>query len=255
MPQAARQIPPLPVPVFLDRAREAWPFLKGMAGGHRPGLLTRGADNAPAWRALLSGLEARYPEAGPPFWAVRMWTNALWQPAYLAVAAVHLHGALPDVTGLSQMVRGSDVDGFLLPPGPEQQGDEAALIGAAGAALRDFGEAMLAEINGFLRLKRLPAERLLADRLLSLVQQLYRRDPEGMWTDYQALADRWLGAAGLAGQGRLEPLALPEGRPALLLARKGCCLDYLVPPGTLCASCPKQPEPLRRARQRAEHAA
>ena len=60
----------------------------------------------------------------------------------------------------------------------------------------------------------------------------------------------WLAAMGLVGQGDLESLMLADGREVLLIARKGCCLDYLAFPGTYCASCPKQDDDVRKTRQR-----
>ena len=37
----------------------------------------------------------------------------------------------------------------------------------------------------------------------------------------------------------------------LLVKRKGCCLDYRIDPDRLCATCPKQDNALRLARQTA----
>lgn len=57
---------------------------------------------------------------------------------------------------------------------------------------------------------------------------------------------------GLTGMGDLESVRLPGGSEVLLIARKGCCLDYLAEPGAYCASCPRQPHEVRRARQFAD---
>ncbi|MNW13803.1 hypothetical protein D3C71_2118500 [compost metagenome] len=56
---------------------------------------------------------------------------------------------------------------------------------------------------------------------------------------------------GLSGQGRLELVVAPAGQRLLIVKRKGCCLDYLIDPDRYCASCPKQDEVLRVARQTA----
>jgi hypothetical protein len=36
----------------------------------------------------------------------------------------------------------------------------------------------------------------------------------------------------------------------MIIARKGCCLDYLAFPDAYCASCPKQDDDVRLGRQR-----
>jgi hypothetical protein len=43
---------------------------------------------------------------------------------------------------------------------------------------------------------------------------------------------------------------VPAGeRQVLIVKRKGCCLDYLITPDRLCATCPKQDDAVRIARQ------
>lgn len=234
---------------FIALAQASTSFLKGDIGAAPPGWHSVGQDNSAALDALHFALRARFPQGGRPFWAVRLWTNLLWQPAYLAVIAVHEWGALPDLAGLSQRVNGSDIDGYRLRPALPMQGSTAELIDRAGAQVRAMSEIMLAEVNGYEKLKRLPARRLLADRLLGLMVRLSRQRPDLPAASIQAYSARWLAALGLTGQGDLEALPLPDGRIALVVARKGCCLDYLVDPGTYCATCPKQGDDVRRARQ------
>jgi hypothetical protein len=89
--------------------------------------------------------------------------------------------------------------------------------------------------------------------MLSLMVRLaQQQQPELPAATIQLYSERWLQALGLSGQGALETWPLPDGRTVMINARKGCCLDYLVAPGTLCASCPKQGIDLRRARQLAD---
>jgi siderophore ferric iron reductase len=236
---------------FITLGAAATGFLKGAPGGHLPGWYTLGEDNSEFLRTLYGRLEASYPQAGQPFYAVRLWTNLMWQPAYLAVIAVHLFGALPAVTTLSQSRQNLDVDGYRLRPGPMMRADLETLIAQAGKDLRAMGDAVLAEINTITKLKRVPALRLLTDRMLGLMVRLKHYRPEITVAEQHRLCGLWLDAMGLSGHGALETLELHDGQQVAIIARKGCCLDYLAFPDTYCASCPKQDDATRRARQRA----
>lgn len=226
-------------------------FMKGAPGGPLPGWHVPGADNSQLLGGLYDHLRLTYPKAGPAFWAVRLWTNLIWQPAYLAVISVHAHAAVPPLSGLSQSARGLYVDGYRLPNAAQWSGSVEEMIERAGSELGTITAAMLEEVNTFARLKPLPARRLLADRMLSLMVRL------GQWQRHlppatiRAYSDQWLAVLGLTGQGDLESVFLPDGREILIVARKGCCLDYRIDPDKLCATCPKQDNALRVARQTA----
>lgn len=225
-------------------------FMKGEPGAARPGWYKPGGDNRAMLAELHTALATTYPAAGPAFHAVRLWTNLLWQPAYLAVISAHIHGAMPDLNGLSQQRRGIYVDGYRLVPGAQQAGPVEMLIETAAAQLKPMAATMLDEVNMLVRLKPLPARRLFADRMLSLMVWLgqRRRDlpPEAI-ASYSA---QWLEALGLTGQGTLEPVEA-GGQRLLIVKRKGCCLDYLIDPDRYCATCPKQDNAVRIARQTA----
>lgn len=66
-----------------------------------------------------------------------------------------------------------------------------------------------------------------------------------------AWSEQWLDVLGLTGQGMLQPIDAEGGQRLLIVRRKGCCLDYLITPGLYCASCPKQDDAVRVARQSA----
>jgi siderophore ferric iron reductase len=235
---------------FIETGARVTGFLKGAPGGGLPGWYRAGEDNQSFLTTLYERLEQSYPEAGQPFYAVRLWTNLVWQPAYLAVIAVHLHGAVPDFSSLSQSRQNVDVNGYRLQAKPMRRGTVEEMIALAGADLRAFGDQLLGEINAVTRLKRLPALRLLTDRMLGLMVQLRQYLPGLDIAEQQRFCDLWLAAMGLEGQGSLERLTLDDGFAVLITARKGCCLDYLAFPGTYCSSCPKQDDDLRHARQR-----
>lgn len=226
-------------------------FMKGEPGAPRDGWYRPGGDNGQMLGQLHAALAATYPKAGPAFYAVRLWTNLLWQPAYLAVIATHIHGAVPDLNGMSQQRRGIYVDGYRLLPGSQTSGSVEEMIEGAGAQLKSMSAAMLDEVNALVKLKPLPAKRLFADRMLSLMVWLSqkRRDlPAAMIRGY---SESWLAMLGLTGQGDLESVSAPDGRELLIVRRKGCCLDYLIDPDRFCATCPKQDNAVRVARQTA----
>ncbi|WP_193337532.1 siderophore ferric iron reductase [Devosia beringensis] len=236
---------------LIATAAQVTGFMKGEPGPAREGWYVAGGDNAYFMAALHQALAATYRDAGPPLWAVRLWTNLIWQPAYLAVIATHIHGALPDLAQLSQQRRGVYVDGYRLVPGMQSGGSETERIARATAMLNTFTAQLLEEVNGLVKLRPLNARRLLADRMLSLMVWLSqkRRDlPPAVIEDY---CNQWLAGMGLSGQGALQTIVAPDGRAVLIVKRKGCCLDYLLDPDRLCASCPKQAENVRVARQSA----
>lgn len=224
-------------------------FLQGAPGGALPGWHVVGQDNRAILETLYARLEETYPHAGQPFYATRLWTNLMWQPAYVAVLAIHAHGALPQFSGMAQCVKGIDINGFRLAPGAQAKDETDILIARAGRELREMADSVLVEINGLTRLKRLPALRLLTDRMLGLMLRLNHFVPGTSLADQRRFCSQWLAAMELTGQGDLETLDLADGRQVLLVARKGCCLDYLAFPDTYCASCPKQDDALRIERQ------
>lgn len=234
---------------LIATAAQVTGFMKGATGGPLPGWYVPGADNTTILTALDARLAHTYPDAGPAFRAVRLWTNFLWQPAYIAVIASHIHGSLPNLAKLTQRVDGIYASGYRLSASVQTSGSPEELIALSGAALRPFASHLLEEINSVTRLKPLPARRLLAHRIVSLLERLAHWQPQLSQAELQAFSAQWLEALGLEGQARLDQIAVPEGRSVLITTRKGCCLDYRVPPLAYCASCPKQGEEARIARQ------
>ncbi|MBS3850582.1 siderophore ferric iron reductase [Devosia sp. BSSL-BM10] len=236
---------------LITTAAQVTGFMKGEPGAARPGWYRPGGDNADFMAQLYQALATTYPAAGPAFWAVRLWTNLIWQPAYLAVIGTHIHNALPDLDSLSQQRRGIYVDGYRLVPGAQSQGDVAARIERASGQLKVMSARLHQEVNAVAKLRHLPAQRLLADRMLSLMVWLRSRQPTLSVDTVVAYSEAWMAALGLSSQGQLETVRAPDGRALLIVKRKGCCLDYLIDPTRLCASCPKQDNALRVARQSA----
>ncbi|WP_160297857.1 siderophore ferric iron reductase [Devosia chinhatensis] len=235
---------------LIATAHAATGFMKGAPGAAPRGWHQLGRDNGAFLRTLQQKLMASYPAAGMPFYAVRLWTNLIWQPAYLSVIATHLQGALPDLSGIAQAQRGIYVDDYRLQPGPQHRDHTEALIGRAGPALRLYADRVLEEIQTIMPLKERFAHYLLAERMLSLMVRLRHFRPMLGVTEQLAFCTLWLDAMGLDRHGQLDVVTLPQGGEAVIVARKGCCLDYRAMPGTLCASCPKQDKTVRTARQR-----
>lgn len=236
---------------LMATAAQTTGFMKGEPGAAKPGWYQAGGDNAGFMAELLQALRTTYPAAGPAFWAVRLWTNLIWQPAYLAVIATHIHGAVPDLERLSQQRRGIFVDGYRLVPGAQQAGSVEARIALAGGQLAGMRDRLLEEVNAQVKLRPLPAKRLLADRMLSLMVWLSQKQRDVPLALIEQYCKQWLAVLELTGQGALQTITAPDGRQALIVKRKGCCLDYLIDPTRLCASCPKQDDDLRVARQSA----
>lgn len=236
---------------LIATAAMATGFMKGEPGTARAGWYRPDGDNGAMLRALHDALSATYPKAGPAFYAVRLWTNLLWQPAYLAVIAAHLHGGVPDLGGLSQQRRGIYIDGYRLVPGMQSSGSVEAMIDNAAGQLKTMAAVMLGEVNLQVKLKPLPARRLFADRMLTLMVWLSQKRRDLPAVMVRAYSDRWLEGLGLTGQGDLESVSARDGREVLIVKRKGCCLDYLIDPDRFCATCPKQDNAVRVARQTA----
>jgi ferric iron reductase protein FhuF len=126
------------------------------------------------------------------------------------------------------------------------------MIADAAGQLRAMTTSMLAEVNTLERLRETPARRLLGYRMASLMLWLGHRRPELSQDDLLATAAQWFEALDLTSHVALEAVPAGDGSEVLIVRRKGgCCLDYLIDPDRLCASCPKQPEAVRLARQTA----
>ena len=235
-----------------QHARALTGYFDGVAGTGPQDWYRPGADNSTLLRQLYTDLGRTYPDAGWPLWVVRVWTNRIWQPAFLSVIALHTAAALPDLSQMAQRRQGIHIGGYRLTGEISPVTDEWRAIDTMGRQLRALADTMYAETNTLARLKRIPALRLLTDRMLGLMTSLQRWRPDLTPDDIRARCAHWLAAMKLTGHGDLESIHLDNGHEVLVIARKGCCLDYLIEPGVYCATCPKQPDDVRMARQRAD---
>lgn len=235
--------------VLFDRARERYALLDGAVGAWRPDLAGTAPGQEAAIEALYLACRDAYPDAGPAYWATRSWNMLVWQPSMLAVLAVHECRMGIHVDRLLQRVNGTVVAGFALPEARFDTGEAETLVDDTASRLRVLSDGLYDRLTRIAKVKRLNAERLLADRLLGLLAHLADEDRAGC-DGVQAIAARWLAAAGLGSRSRLVARAEPGGGNRLHFERGACCLHYLVEPNNLCAACPKVMQSARRQRRR-----
>lgn len=229
-----------------------------LASGDSLPLIRASGENRAAILALYRHWQAQFPEAGAPYWSVRCWTLLHWQPCFLAVTAVHGVGVVPPLAALKQVLSGQGiVAGYQLPAQGWRQAEQQSAISEAGTMLARLCDHLLHQLNQVTSLKPLSARRLVADTLLLALRELPRIIPGVTPRQVLALSQQWLAATGLARQSALVPVRLDSGRQALVLDRKGCCMDYRREGGAVCASCPrlKRPERLQRQMEELSHAA
>ncbi|ABC28260.1 conserved hypothetical protein [Hahella chejuensis KCTC 2396] len=234
-----------PLDALLQAAALAHPALAGEISADNAGLIGAQTDNHDILTQLHEYWRAACPEAGRPYWAVRSWTMLIWQPTFIAVAAVHGVGVAAPLSTLGQKYAQGIVAGFRIPPVALRPAPVPLLIERSGAELAQLCEALLAQLNRIAKVKPLIAMRLVADSLLSALARLSLLTPAPSNEDIQQWAQAWLRAMNLCGYSSLTPVPLSNGRLQLTLDRKACCLHYLRQDGELCASCPKQKPEVR----------
>lgn len=202
---------------------------------------------------LVGALQARHPEAGQAYCALRAWALLVWQPAYASVLAVELAGGVLPLADLrwDVDVAEADVTGFQSPavelmaaaPG-ERRALAARQLQPMVAALRDAVQARLP-------LHPKAARLMLADCVLSA---LLRAQPATQRTDDEIRRSGagWLEALGAVGDSGYLAFDTAAGTSRLALDRGICCLDDRRAGGDLCNTCPRLPRAERRRRLHAE---
>ncbi|MDG9671436.1 siderophore ferric iron reductase [Hahella sp. CR1] len=235
----------VPLDALLRAAALAHPALTGEISVDNTGLICAKADNQEVLTQLHNYWRNACPEAGAPYWAVRSWTMLVWQPTFIAVAAVHIVGAAAPLSELGQKYAKGVVAGFRTPPVALPTAAIERLIELSGAELAQVCEGFLEQLNRIAKVKPLIAKRLVADSLLSALSRLSLLSAPPDNDEIQHWAQAWLKAMDLVGYSSLTPIPLHNGRLQLTLDRKACCLHYLRQDGELCASCPKQKPEVR----------
>lgn len=237
---------------------EMHPALRLLPSG--PEVYLRASHNLPLLESLYSQCQVANPEAGERYWSTRVWTLLIWQPAYLAVAAVHGMSRSVDFSCLQQSVSQSSVHGFFLQDDAllnvatvssycesMEASESWRLLLATAESLCRLVNGLFSELSSICKLNRTNSYGLVADALLSGLMALYRALPGfkhvhavifgRLWCHFMKLEDRH----GVAVSQLEIRAAISDGsRSDLFLKRKSCCRHYLVDPGNLCLDCPLQ---------------
>jgi len=227
-------------------------FAPGVPGDVRPprdGEIAPCRDNSPVLARLVREIEASYPDAGRLFPAVRAWGMVSWQPATLAVLAVHVTRAVPALDRVSVAASPCGYR-YSLPSDVVQTGESDALLRLAADRLRTWIDAVFADFSGIAPVRARLVERIVADRILSTLAVLAA---EGTLAPRcaEAASANWLNTLLPSRPGR--PLTVCAGEKGILpsFERRACCLEFRIG-AELCPNCPKL-RPSERAAQTKAH--
>lgn len=236
-----------PLQALVAAAEGVVPGMRGSIGSPVSGQIAAGADNQVLLQGLVDAVSGRTPEAGRGYWALRSWNMLVWQPAVLALLAVHRFGFVPALNAMSQDVVGDTVVGYRLPEDGVAYGEPAALVPVAARELRELADGLLDDLGRVVTVKPALAHRLLADRVLATLLRLHPDTPPA---EVRGFADDWLAGLDLREASGLMAVPLEGGGEQLALERRACCLEYRVVGADYCASCPKQTIETRHHRLR-----
>lgn len=210
-----------------------------------------GLDADAAAELLVGALQARHPEAGRAYCALRAWALLVWQPAYASVLAVELAGGVLPLDDLRWDVAEADVTGFQSPAAELMAAAPGERRALAARQLQPMAAALREAVQARLSLHPKAARLMLADCVLSA---LLRAQPATQQTDDEIRRSgaRWLEELGAAGDSGYLALDTAAGTSRLALDRGICCLDDRRAGGDLCNTCPRLPRAERLRRLHAE---
>ncbi len=193
------------------------------------------ASSKPFLKQLSLTLQEAHPETGAPYWRVRSWGLACWQPIYLALICVyHLKKTPSTLDQLHQYQQHNYIAGYALPEGDWVDGEHHELVAYTASKLsilfNAYEAAHLALHGGRQTLYRA----LLADQVMDTV---VLADPsasiEAMRHEYAL----WAKHLDLP----LAPLdRLQQQDEKVSFVRRTCCLHFRRRDGELCSNCPRQ---------------
>lgn len=187
---------------------------------------------------LHNTLREAHPETGAPYWRIRCWGLACWQPIYLAMICVYQLKAVPlRLQDIEQKQSGEMVAGYFLPDGIWQEGSHETLIKTASEQLNIMFQSFeTAHVDAF---GGRPAlyQGLLADQLMSALIAINNLLPDeqkyNLETDFQLWAQEMnLPLKPLAGLSQQET-------ETPVFVRHTCCLHFRRDGGELCTNCPR----------------
>jgi siderophore ferric iron reductase len=222
---------------LFELARRQTPLLDGRMEPWSVGYLDGSDADAGVIAALVRVTAEAHQTAGPAYWAARAWSMLIWQPCVLAILAVHDLDRALAVDRMQQRVDGTLVAGYRFCDTAIGTTDDP--LTATAQALSSLTDTLFWRLSGIIKIKRIYAERLLADRLLGvmLAHPSFANSEDAV--SLLSAKRRWLDAMGLEGASDIALKTSEDGRLRPQLVRKACCLHYRTEPGALCASCPK----------------
>ncbi|GLS26539.1 (2Fe-2S)-binding protein [Marinibactrum halimedae] len=201
-------------------------------------------------RRVYCALQHAYPQAGPKYWSTRTWTLLCWQPIYIALAAVHGVGKVPNFSGLYQHQKSTSVYGYTFVGKVWEREisscvsrslavDINALITRAGSAVREWCNNLYHMAFSELSLPERKALRLLGMVALNALDALSASKLISKRRLSSSIDTQWLQAMGLIKHvGSQEKNATYQGG-ACRYYSKTCCLHYQVGERETCVDCPK----------------
>lgn len=233
---------------LLAAAKQLHPLLDGevsLSGGE---WMSSNAASHGALAKLHQHWRTCESEAGSLYWSSRCWSMLIWQPLYLAVAAVHGAHALPNLGTIKQRLNQGVIAGFYLADHPWMHGDQQSLIEQATQQINTLIDSYYRLLQTDCPLKPRMARRLAADTLLIALLELPRLSTAFSANNIESLATTWLSALGWQHESALMRVSTSHHRQQLALNRKACCFEYLASNKQICATCPRQSIAKRKAR-------
>lgn len=223
-----------------------------------PEVSLKANHNIAVLKELLSHCRYSYPQAGERYWSTRVWMLLIWQPAYIAIAAVHGMHKSVDFSCLQQSVSKASVHGFFLKysdsmndfslsSSAENRGFSKGwgLVLGTAESLRKLVDGLFSELSSICKLNRTNSYGLVADALLNGLMALARVLPDFGGEQAVLLGRLWCHLMNLENRHgvavshlEFESFKAEAVETVLVLRRKSCCRHLLVEPDNLCISCP-----------------
>jgi len=202
---------------------------------HETGSLLSVSSSQPFFENLSLTLQEAHPETGAPYWRVRSWGLACWQPIYLALICVYHLGRTPNTLDqLHQYQQHNYIAGYALPEDDWFHGEHEELVAYTANKLailfNAYEDAHLSLHGG----RRILYRALLADQIMDTVVQA---DPSATLDAMRHEYALWAKHLNLP-MTPLDRLQSDTQQPRYI--RRTCCLHFRRNDGELCGNCPRQ---------------
>ena len=193
---------------------------------------------------LISQLKHDHPEAGAVYWANRCWALIYWQPVYLALYSVHQHQSWISFKDFDLGFDGTSVSGFHF-SNPHWLNDSKTLTDVSSLIihqaldLKTLLESFFDQLVSTIKINTINAWRLIADCILMVILEFEEIDD----TQKADISQQWLKAFDLYDK-KDQPYSELKWNHAkdgskLVLARKSCCMYFLLDSKNPCDTCNK----------------